>query len=62
MHISIPVCKNVYYNIITQVFFTLTGYMYRSGKIILRESDRRHIKYDEKSENNVIKNMCEMMI
>ena len=42
--------------------FILTGYMYRSSKIILRESDRPHIKYDEKSENNVIKNVCEMMI
>ena len=36
--------------------------MHRSGPIILRESDVPHIKDDKKSENNMIKNVCEMII
>ena len=36
--------------------------MHRSGQIILWESDGPHIKNEGKSENNMTKNVCEMMI
>ena len=59
MHISVPVYKNIYSYIITQVFFHIdTLYVQKWSNYIFRESDRPHIKYDEKSENNVLKYVC----
>ena len=36
--------------------------MHSSCQVILRESDRPHIKDDKKRENNMTKNVGEMMI
>ena len=36
--------------------------MHSSCQVILRESDRPHIKDDKKRENNMTKNVGEMMV